>query len=370
MRIAVIHNLRPGGARRRLAEHIARLDADVVEVCPSTATPITAGARVVPFEPLAPRLARPLRAPFRYADLLSLVRVWRRIAGRVIELGVDVVYANPCRYLQAPAALLDPLPPSLYFCDEPRRVDAEPSAKATRNPVTRPLYTPMYRSERRADRSAVARATEIATNSAYTAEQIRVAYGRSAEVVPLGVSEKFLSVEPRRPVHILSVGTLIPSKGHDLAITGLARAGLNWPLVIVAPWPDPVEAGRLRAVAGDAGVRLEIRVGISDDELAEAYARAQATLYLAEREPLGLASLEAQAAGSPVIVSAEGGLPETVGGGWAVPREPDAVAARLGELQRAGVRDAISAAARAHAAGVTWDRSAGAVEAILQRLSG
>jgi glycosyltransferase involved in cell wall biosynthesis len=368
MRVGVIHNLPRGGAHRRLHEHISRLDADVVELCPSTATPITRGAQVVPLLPLAPQVPRALRVPFRYADLLSLLRVWRQIAACLRERDVDVVYANPCRYLQAPAALRSDMPPSLYFCDEPRRVDWEPSVKATRSPVTRPVYEPLYRAERHADRQAVARATEIATNSSYTAGQIQRAYSRGAEVIPMGVADSFLSLEPRAPAHVLSVGALIPSKGHDLAIAALARAAANWPLLVVAPRPDPVEAARLQAVARNSRVRLEIQVGISDGELADRYARAQATLYLAAHEPFGLASLEAQAAGSPVIVAAEGGLPETVGGGWAVPRDPTAVAARLGELERGGVREQMAAAARAHASEMTWEQSARAIQAKLERL--
>ncbi len=371
MRVGVVHNLRPGGAHRRLTEHIARFDAEAVELCPSTATPITENPHVLRFGPMAPRAPRPLRVPLRYADLLALLKTWNRIAARVRELGVDVVYANPCRCLQAPAALLSRLPPSLYFCDEPRRVDAESAAKASRNPATRPLYAPMYRAERDLDRRAVARATSVVTNSSYTAEQIQRAYGRRAEVIPLGVPDIFLAARPRAPAHILSVGTLIPSKGHDLAIAAVARARSAWPLVVIAPRPDSHEAERLHAIAREAGVRLDIRVGIADHELAETYAAAQATLYMAEREPFGLASLEAQAAGSPVIVSAEGGLPETVvdgRGGWAVPRTPAAAGARLRELERPGVREAMSAAARAHAAAATWARSARAVETMLERI--
>jgi glycosyltransferase involved in cell wall biosynthesis len=370
MRVGVIHNLTPGGAHRRLGEQIARFDAEVVELCLSTATPITDAALQTPLLPLAPRVPRPFRAPLRYADLFAVLRAWRRTAARVREVGVDVVYANPCRFLQAPAALLGELPPSLYFCDETRRVDTEEAAKATRNPVTRPLYEPMYRAEREADRRSVARATEVATNSSYTAGEIRRVYGRGAEVVPMGIADVFVGGDRLTPAHILSVGTLIPSKGHDIAIAAVAQSGTGWPLVVVSPREDRGEAARLHAIARHAGVPLEIRIGISDRELAQTYAAAQATLYLAAREPLGLVSLEAQAAGCPVIVSAEGGLPETVGGGWAVPRTAAAVAEKLAELQRDGVREAISAAARAHVAGATWERSAQAVETMLRRLCG
>jgi glycosyltransferase involved in cell wall biosynthesis len=371
MRVAVIHNLPPGGAHRRLREQVARLDAEVVEVCPATATPIRGEADVIGLRPRAPSVARPLRVPLRYLDLAALLRAWRAVAARVRALGVDVVYANPCRFLQAPAALLAQLPPSLYFCDEWRRVDYEPGVRATRRRATRPVYAPLHAAERRLDRRAVARAGAIATNSAFSAEQIFAGYGRRAEIVPMGVSSAFAAVEPREPEHVLSVGTLIPSKGHELVLRAAALLPRPRPVVVVAPRDDAEYAARLRAVAGEAGVPLELRIGLSDQELAETYAAAFATVYVAAREPLGLASLEAQAAGSPVVVAAEGGLPETVMPGvtgWAVPREPGAVAARLQELERPGVREAMSAAARRRAATLGWERSARAVQEMLERL--
>ncbi len=367
----MIHNLQAGGAHRRLAEHLARFEAEVVELCPSTAEPIRADAHVIALRPVAPRVARPLRVPLRYLDLGALVRVWRAIAARVSALAPDVVYANPCRYLQTPPALLSRLPPSLYFCDEPRRVDAEPAARASRNPATRPVYAPLYAAERALDRRACGRATRVVTNSAYSATAIERAYGRPAGVIPLGAADLCRAVAPAEPTHVLSVGTLIPSKGHDIVIAAAGRAARGWPVLVVAPRADAHEAGRLQALARELGVALEIRVAVSDHELARAYAAAQATLSMARAEPLGLVSLEAQAAGSPVIVAAEGGLPETIvpgRTGWAVARDAASAAAALDALEQSGVRAAMSRAARAHAGKATWARSARVVEDLLEQL--
>jgi glycosyltransferase involved in cell wall biosynthesis len=372
MRVGVIHNLRRGGAHRRLAEQVAHLRAEVVEVCPSTATPIRSDATVIDLHQLAPRVVRGLRVPLRYLDLLLLLAAWRAIARRVRGLDVDVVFANPCQLLQAPAALLSELPASLYFCDEPRRFDSEQDARDSQNPATRHVYAPMYAAARQADRRAVARAGRVVTNSTFSASEIRRAYGRPADVLPMGVPDICRTVRSQSPAHILSVGALIPSKGHEIAIAAASRRQRAWPVVIVAPRPEAGEAERLRAVARSVGVSLEIRVGISDPELADAYASAQATVYMARREPYGLASLEAQAAGSPVIVSAEGGLPETIDpgrSGWAVARTAAAVAAKLDQLEEPGVREAASAAARAHAASATWARSARSLEMIFEQLS-
>jgi glycosyltransferase involved in cell wall biosynthesis len=373
MRVAAVHNLAPGGAHRRLREQLARLDADVVEVCLSTATPVSDRPHVIAHRPRAPQLTQAARVPVRYVDLAGLIAAWRRAAAMVNELSPDVVYANPCRFLQCPAALAWMTPPALYFCDEPRRVDHDPSAAGSRRRLTRPVYAPMYAWERRLDRRATARASRVATNSRYTAGEITRAYGREAEVLPMGVAQAFLSPpEPDRSGHVLSVGALIPSKGHALVLEASARAGRR-PTVIVAPRADPAQAEVLRALATRCGVPLELRVGVEDTELAGLYAGAHATVYMAAREPFGLASLEAQAAGSPVVVAAEGGLPETLAPGmgeWAVARSAEAVADRLIALDDPTRRSLATAAGQAHARQLTWERSAAALHRVLEGLAG
>ena len=376
MRIAVVHNLQLGGARRRLANQMPHFGGSVVEICLETATPITHGAIVVPLRPQAPRRSRVLRPPLRYIDLAMLERAWRRAAAHIISSHPDVIYLNPCRYLQAPPVLSSGGPPALYFCDEVRRVDAERGGTGSRNSLTLPVYRPLYERERRLDRKTATTAEVIATNSRYTATEIQRVYGRVATVVRLGVADALLAPSPDRAsvgASLLSVGTLIPTKGHDLALRAAAMAH-GRPLVrVVAPRPAPHEEARLRALAGELGVTAEIKVAISDAELRDLYATATATVYLAEREPLGLVSLEAQAQGCPVIVAAEGGLPETIVEGvtgWSAPREAAAVASLVNRLADGAVRNRMSAAARDHARAWSWEASAAHVEQLMSQIAG
>lgn len=374
MKVAVIHNLRAGGARRRLSEQLTHLEGDVVELTLQGAAPVTNDAVVIPWREVAPTLAPPLRPPLRYADLAGLLRAWRGVADALERLRPDVVFANPCWRLQAPIALRSAGVPSLYYCDEPRRVNHEPPARASRRTLTRPVYGPLYAVERRLDAAAAAAATMLATNSRHTARGIRMAYGREAHIVPCGVADRFLvSAAPAPARFVLSVGQLIPSKGHELVVAAAARTRRRWPVVVIAPRPNDEESRRLRALAAAASVPLEIRVDVGDDELFEAYRAAVATLYLSVREPFGLASLEAQAVGCPVIVADEGGLPETLRAGctgWTVPRSADAAAERIDALEEEGVRRRIGDAARAWAAKWTWRRSGAAVSALLAELAG
>jgi glycosyltransferase involved in cell wall biosynthesis len=126
-------------------------------------------------------------------------------------------------------------------------------------------------------------------------------------------------------------------------------------------------------LAQELGVNLEIGVGLTDAQLGSLYESAHATLYLAKREPLGLASLEAQACGCPVIVAAEGGLPETIVDGttgWQVARDPGAAVALVDRLSDDRLRARMSAAAREHAKAFTWRASAERVENLLREISG
>ena len=177
----------------------------------------------------------------------------------------------------------------------------------------------------------------------------------------------------RQRAHVLSVGKLIPTKGHDLAISALGYAHIGIPFVVASHAPNPKEEVRLQRLADDAGVALTIKIGLSDQDLVELYQNALVTLYMADAEPFGLASLEAQASGCPVIVSNEGGLPETIvdgATGWAVPRTIDAVAHALVAVHTAGSLDEVEMAAAHHGAQWSWDDSARGLRGLLEDVAG
>lgn len=373
LRIGLVHNLAQGGARRTMREHQRRLRGEVIEFCLETAASVSDQPRVVPFAPSAPRLPAVLRPLPRHLDLAALVRAWWHLARTVDRAGCDVVLVHPCQYLQAPIGLRWMRAPTVYFCHEPRRVDYEPAASASVNRRTRQLYAGLHAAERKLDRIGTFAADRVVTNSSFTATRIQRAYGRTADPVPLGVAELFSETDTpeRERTHLLSVGTLIPSKGHDLAIRSAGSAVRKLPLVVVAPRASPAEISRLERIARECAVDLELRVAISDEQLRDLYRGACATLYLSREEPFGLASLEAQACGSPVIVADDGGLPETMldgETGWALPRQDTiAVARAIDALGDPALMRELSSCARAHARAHTWERSASYMQETLER---
>ncbi len=359
MKVVVVHNLPHGGARRRLANQLSHMaDHEILEVVPSTAEPITPDARVVPFHLVAARAPRWSRPLLRYLDVAALFVGYRRLTRLVESVEHDVVWLNPCRYLQAPHVKSSR--PSVYYCDEPRRADYDPAARAQMNRQTRLLYAPMRRLERTMDRAVVTATTALATNSAFTARAITNAYEREADVVYCGVAESFLPSGTSAPEHVLTVGTMIPTKGHDLVIEAVAESRVQLPVIVVSPREESDERDRLEALAARLGVQVHFRFAVTDEELVGLYRTAFATVYLAHEEPFGLVSIEAQACGSPVIVADEGGLPETVEDGvtgWAVLRSAKAAADRLDELLEPETRRLMSEAARARSSRWSWATS-------------
>jgi glycosyltransferase involved in cell wall biosynthesis len=99
------------------------------------------------------------------------------------------------------------------------------------------------------------------------------------------------------------VSRLVPYKRFDLAIEACNALGL--PLWIVGDGRD-----RLR-LEGLAGQTIRFLGRVSDAELRALYARCRAAIFMSE-DDFGIAQVEAQAAGRPVIAYASGGALDTV----------------------------------------------------------
>jgi len=127
---------------------------------------------------------------------------------------------------------------------------------------------------------------------------------------------------------LLSVGLLIPRKGHDLVIGALPRLP-DMELIVVGDGP---ERGALDALARDRGVADRVRfVGaVPQEELRSYYGAADALVLASSREGWANVLLESMACGTPVVASTAGGSPEVVAapeaGGLIAERTPEAVA--------------------------------------------
>jgi len=169
--------------------------------------------------------------------------------------------------------------------------------------LARPVLRPGLAAVRRWDRRAARRVTHYVANSAIVRDRLRRYYGREAAAIvhpPVDV-DRFRVGDPGD--YFLTVTQLVRHKCAEVAIDAAGRAGVR--LKVVGGGP---ELASLRARAPH-GVELLGRV--SDEALVELYAGARA-LLLPGVEEFGIAAVEAQAAGLPVIAVGRGGVCETV----------------------------------------------------------
>jgi glycosyltransferase involved in cell wall biosynthesis len=155
---------------------------------------------------------------------------------------------------------------------------------------------------RRWDEEASTRVTTYVANSLLTQQRIGDYYGREAEVVhpPVEV-DRFAPSEPED--YFLFVGEVIRHKRVEVALEAARRARVKMKVVGTGPDLD-----RLRHIYGDGA---EFLGRVDDRRLADLYGRASA-LIVPNVEEFGIASVEAQAAGRPVVAIDRGGARETV----------------------------------------------------------
>lgn len=155
------------------------------------------------------------------------------------------------------------------------------------------------------DESSSSRVDHFIANSANVARRIAKYYRRSADIIHPPVDTDFF-LPADRPVarnFFLIVSALVPYKRIDLAVDVFNRTGK--PLKIVGGGP---EWSRLRKRAKS---NIEFLGQVSSAELRSLYQEASA-LILPGEEDFGIAALEAQACGTPVLAYGRGGATESV----------------------------------------------------------
>jgi glycosyltransferase involved in cell wall biosynthesis len=154
------------------------------------------------------------------------------------------------------------------------------------------------------DRRVSARVDHFVAISRHIADRIRRCYGRDSTVIYPPVDVVPLAPAPPRSGFYLTVSQLVPYKRVDLIVQAFAKLG-DRDLVVIGDGP---ERARLQATA-TRNVRF---VGsVADPERDRWLASARAFVFAAE-EDFGIAPLEAQAFGTPVVAYAGGASSETI----------------------------------------------------------
>jgi glycosyltransferase involved in cell wall biosynthesis len=234
---------------------------------------------------------------------------------------------------------------------------------------------------------AVATAARVIADSAHAAADLRARFGLAAErvaIVPLGVEEVYRSAPPAGAVDalrarhglagplVVCVGTVQPRKRVDRVVEAFARSGAashGWQLAVagrVRPGYDPPWLRELPAGVHWLGA-------LSDEEIRALYASAEIAVSASDYEGFGLTVCEAMASGCAVVAVANTSIPEVVGdAGVLVARsDPVLLAEALARLvAEPATRAALAAAARARAAGFSWDATARRTRVVYEEVLG
>lgn len=190
------------------------------------------------------------------------------------------------------------------YCLTPPRYLWDLHEEYLRLKLARVMAAPVAGWLRDKDLRAAKGVDEFVAISKTVAARIQATYGRpSAVIYPPVNTTRFARTIPRSEGYFLVVSRLIRYKRIDLAVAACTRLGRR--LVVAGTGPLRSE---LERAAGPTVTFLGLR---SDDEITALMAGCDAFLFPG-LEDFGIAPVEAQAAGRPVIAYGRGGATETV----------------------------------------------------------
>lgn len=342
MRIAVWHNLPSGGGKRALHDHVRGLleRGHTVEAwCPPTAD-----REFLPFGPAVREHVVDLEWPTKWRrsdewqatleierSLGAMEAHCRQCAAEIDEGGFDVLFANSCMLFRTnPIGRFAKTPAILYLQEPMRRLyEAQPALPWLARPrgASSPWQPSTYRSafvdmrnlrnnrvQAREEANNAAAFRRILVNSYFSRESVLRAYGLDSDVCYLGIDTgHFVDRGCARGTDIVGLGSISREKNLHLCIKAIGAIATPRPkLVWVGNFADRVYLEEMHRLADAQGVAFEPMVRVSDDTLLDILNRAAVMVYAPRLEPFGLAPLEANACGVPVVAVAEGGVRETV----------------------------------------------------------
>ncbi len=204
----------------------------------------------------------------------------------------------------AHAVLCDERSVHVSYCHNPFRYawNDRDQTLARRDPLTRAFLRGVFRRWRQWDWIAAQRTNRYVANSGITQARIRAYFGRESAVVYPPVDTARFSPGPVGD-HYLVVSELMAHKQIDVAIAAFNK--LRLPLMIVGDGPHA------RRLQREAGPTVKLVGRLSDADVADAIQSARA-LIVTSVEEFGIAAVESQAAGRPVIARGAGGVLETI----------------------------------------------------------
>ena len=166
---------------------------------------------------------------------------------------------------------------------------------------------------------------------------------------------------------VLTVGQLIPRKGHQFLIHAVMRLCSKFPKLMLFIIGEGSLGESLQRKVSDLGLERYVSLigAVKNEELFRWYSAADVTCLTSSREGFPCALLESLACGTPVVATAVGGTPELINSrDLGVLVQQDVLSISEG-LERALQINWIPTALAQHVRSFTWDQAALEIEKIL-----
>jgi glycosyltransferase involved in cell wall biosynthesis len=311
---------------------------------------------------------------------------------RVLRLGDSFPYPSAEHLLEARTALAEVPPESVLLIDGLALGALDASAvEGAQAPLVALVHHPLafeghldeatreFLHQRELEN--LSRSQHIIVTSPSTAALLHTHYATDPSKITVavpGVSRPTKPTAPQSPPLLLSVGSLIPRKGHDVLIQALASVSdLAWTAIIAGEARDEEYADSVARLVAERGLgdRVSLVGSVSAQELETLYSQASVFVLATRFEGYGMVFAEAMAHGLPIVSCHTGAVPDTLapGAGILVPvDDPPA----LGDALRSLLSDSASLHAMAEVSASAgralpqWSDTAAIVSSALEKVHG
>ncbi len=251
---------------------------------------------------------------FPFAErLLSPFRLFAPMMFESFDLSEYDLVISSCSIYFSKAVITKPGSLHISYIHTPPRYlyGFTTSFNYKKNPITHILGELVNHILRIYDFETSQRPDILAANSKNIAARIQKFYRRDSMVIypPVEISSRYKVVSSKgKKDHFLVLSRLVRGKGVEVIVEACGKLGLN--LMVAGTGP---ELENLKKLATNYKLPTTNFLGwVSDAERVKLLQNAKALIVASEDEDFGITSIEAQAAGTPVIAPASGGFLETV----------------------------------------------------------
>src|SRR5262249_45080293 len=267
-----------------------------------------------------------------WSKLRSMERHYQECAQQILGKEFDILYAASCILYHTPHIGRFVQLPSVLYLQEPNRhlYEALPelpwvaldwrskdliSVQFWRKALSHQLLLPRLGVVAREELKNARAYDQILVNSFFSRESVLRAFGIDSRVCYLGVDmDRFINQNKKREFFVVYLGAIYPAKNVEFLVDATAHVAVSIrpKMSLITNMIDPAYLDKIKARAERSHVSLDVHHRITDGELIDILNRASLMLYSPRLEPFGYAPLEANACGTPVIATVEGGIRETI----------------------------------------------------------